>query len=482
MLVTTLAARSETSFYFSGPYSYVAGGETELITTNNGVIEFDTVNYTDDHGMHLWIYTASGEYWHFDASAAGGGQLQVGLYDNATRFPFNTDNPGLSFWGCGRGDNTLTGWFDVSSIAYSNGVLVSAAIDWVQYDEGVLSEKITGYVHYNYIPPPSLSVLPARGFAGSGPVGGPFAPSAQNFAITNSGGGTLNWSIINTSAWLNVSQTVGSVTNGDTATVTVAASAGANSLSTGDYESFVVFSNELGSAVSVPFELSVGQLVLNGGFEMGDFTGWTQSGITDYNSVTNALCAYVHFGNCGALLGATPSPGSLAQSVPTVPGQTYALSFWLRNPTGGSLHKSTPNMFQASWNGVPVFAQTNITSDGWNQYQFNVTATSTATPLVFSFEDDPAFLALDDVSVFPSAAGAATAAVAGFSSPSSDCLQMTWKTSAGQNYQLQHATTLAPPNWIDVGSPVTADADTLTFFDCNLPGTPQGFYQLLIVQ
>jgi len=171
---------------------YVSGGETELITTNNGTIQFDTNNYTYDHGMHLVMTTTAGENWRFDASTIDGSELQIGLYANATRFPFNTGtSAGLDFSGCGRGDNTLTGWFNVSSVVYSNNVLISGAINFVQYDEGILSERTTGTVHYNVTPPPSLSFSPTNGFAGSGPVGGPFNVPARTFVLTNSGGGTL---------------------------------------------------------------------------------------------------------------------------------------------------------------------------------------------------------------------------------------------------------------------------------------------------
>jgi hypothetical protein len=314
-------------------------------------------------------------------------------------------------------------------------------------------------------------------------VGGPFGAASQTFALTNSGGGTLNWSIINTSAWLNVSLSSGSLTVGDTATVAVTASGAANLLTAGNYLSSLVFSNAAGAAVSVPFELSVGQLILNGGFETGDFTDWIQSGMTDYTFVTNEPCAYVHLGTCGAMLGPVPSPGSLTQNVPTTPGQAYVLSFWLRNPTGGSLNKSTPNFFQARWDGTLIFAQTNITSSAWTKLQFNVTASGPVTPLEFSFEHDTAFLALDDVSLFLPATVPSTATVAGFSLNSSACLQMTWNTSAGQNYQLQYATNLFQPDWINLGSPVTAGAGTLTLTDTNgVQVSPQRFYKLSAVQ
>ena len=487
IFIAVAAARSETSFYFSGPHAWVAGGETEWIGTNDGTFEFDDATYSYDQGFHMIINTTAGEWWMIDMGATDRGQLQVGTYTNATRFPFNEGtSPGLDFSGCGRGDNQLTGSFNVLSIAYSNDVLVSAAIDFVQYDEGNTDEKNIGSVRYNYTPPPNLSFAPASGFASSGPVGGPFSSPTQTFELTNAGGGTLSWSIINTSVWLNVSQSLGSLAAGDTSAVTVTATSAAASLAAGDYQAFLVFSNATGTAVAVPFELSVGQLVLNSGFETGDLSDWVASGTTNFTFVTNGVSADAHFGTCGALLGAVPSPGYLTQDLATTPGQSYVFSFWLCNPTGGSINKATPNMFQARWDGNLVCAQTNITTATWTQYQFNVTASSAVTPIQFCFEDEPAFLALDDVSVSLPSSGTTTtttATVAGFSLTASACLQMTWATVSGQDYQLQYATKLSPPDWTNQGSPVTASASTLTLTDTNsVAAAPQRFYRLSVVQ
>ena len=144
------AVRSQSSFFFSGSgSSWVSHGLTELITATNGTIAFNS-GYSYDNGLHLNINLTNGQYWALDCGAIDRGQLHVGLCTNATRFPFNNgSSPGLSFTGNGRGDNNVTGWFNVLSIAYSNNMPVSAAIDFVQYDEGILTEKTSGYIRYN---------------------------------------------------------------------------------------------------------------------------------------------------------------------------------------------------------------------------------------------------------------------------------------------------------------------------------------------
>jgi hypothetical protein len=142
---------------------------------------------------------------------------------------------------------------------------------------------------------------------------------------------------------------------------------------------------------------------------------------------------------------------------------------------------------QAYWDGTLIYAQTNITTATWTQLQFNVTASNSVTPLEFSFEDDPGYLALDDVSVFPQTGGnltiGSTAAVARFSVKAATGLEITWNTSSGQNYQLQYTTNLFQPDWINVGSPVTASAATLTLTDTNnVPASPQRYYKLSVAQ
>ena len=87
----------------------------------------------------------------------------------------------------------------------------------------------------------------------------------------------------------------------------------------------------------------------NGGFETGDFTGWSGSGNFTDCAVSSSTPA-VNSGQYGALLGPAGSPGFLSQTVPTVPGQTYLLSLWLDSPDG-----LAPNEFLAAWNGSVIF-------------------------------------------------------------------------------------------------------------------------------
>lgn len=136
-------------------------------------------------------------------------------------------------------------------------------------------------------------------------------------------------------------------------------------------------------------------LVSNGGFETGDFSGWTQSGNLSFTSVGTGSLS-IRAGTYGASLGPGTTPGYLSQNVTTTPGAAYLLSLWLDSPSG-----STPNEFLVQWNGTTLFDQANIPAIGWTNLQFVVTATGPSTLLKIGFRDDPSFLDLDEVSVQP---------------------------------------------------------------------------------
>jgi hypothetical protein len=75
--------------------------------------------------------------------------LTDGLYEDAVGLGGNS-GPGLSFYGAGRGDNTLTGSFDVLDISFdANHNLLSFAADFVEYDVGVTADWNEGSIRYN---------------------------------------------------------------------------------------------------------------------------------------------------------------------------------------------------------------------------------------------------------------------------------------------------------------------------------------------
>ena len=94
------------------------------------------------------------------------------------------------------------------------------------------------------------------------------------------------------------------------------------------------------AALWLPAAAPAAELIVNGGFETGNFTGWTQSPAVSGSDF--GVGQIPHTGTQNAYFGATGSSfDAISQTFTTVPGASYALSFWLRDD-GGS-----PAQFQA---------------------------------------------------------------------------------------------------------------------------------------
>ena len=244
-----------------------------------------------------------------------------------------------------------------------------------------------------------LVIVPTNGFNSAGPVGGPFSVTSLSLSLSNSGLASLNWSLSNNAPWLNASPGNGTLSVGASTTVTAGLNGVASNLPSALYSGNLIFSNLTGGLVqSVPFSLETGLLPLqNGGFELGNFTGWAVTGNTLRMLVTSNSM-YVHSGVYGAELGSEGSLGYLSQTVPTSAGQVYLISFWLENEG-----VSGPDEFQVNWNGSTVLDEVNVGTMSWTNLQILVAATGTNSVLEFGERNDNSSFGLDDVQVFQSA-------------------------------------------------------------------------------
>ena len=321
-----------------------------------------------------------------------------------------------------------------------------------------------------------LAVAPATGFSAAGLVGGPFSPSFGTFQMTNTGNGSLKCLLINTSAWLTVS-VGGTLAGGAGTTATVSLSSAANSLAAGTYTANVWFTNQTGGgALNRLFTLLVSQpLVQNGGFETGDWTGWTFGGNSANSFVTrhDYPINNPHSGNYFAALGDQYSLAYLSQTAPTLAGQSYLLSLWMNSPDG-----STPNEFNVSWNGTTLTDLVNMPKLGWTNLQFIVTATSGSTVLQFGERDDNSILGLDDVSLTPIPAAIFQPTTV---TKTNNNLKFVWNALTGIVYQVQFKTNLLQTDWLPLNS-IAATNTPVIFVDTNpITGFPQKFYRLLLL-
>ena len=123
------------------------------------------------------------------------------------------------------------------------------------------ASSTTAGLHESFDPPDDLRITPNAGFVSSGPVGGSFAPKSQNFSLSNAGSNAFNWSLVNTSFWLNVSATGGTLSPGGAATsVTASLDALVSTLPMGVYDATLLFTNQTsGVGQGRAFSLRVGQ-------------------------------------------------------------------------------------------------------------------------------------------------------------------------------------------------------------------------------
>ena len=137
-------------------------------------------------------------------------------------------------------------------------------------------------------------------------------------------------------------------------------------------------------------------LVSNGGFETGDFTDWTviEGGAGNFIVVADYFTP--HSGDYHAIFAATQGQNdTLVQTLNTVPGQSYAVTFWLRG--GDTLQFD--NHFSASFGGTELLSLSDAAYFQYTEFTFNVTAAGASTPLTFSGRDTSGAYLLDDVSV-----------------------------------------------------------------------------------
>lgn len=147
------------------------------------------------------------------------------------------------------------------------------------------------------------------------------------------------------------------------------------------------------------------QLVANGGFETGDFTGWHVA-VSGTAPTTPALFYGVDSqdaasGNYGAYLGTEFQTLALSQYLTVQDNHDYTVSFSLAN-LGGPLSGGFDNSFTVSIGGTTIFTESNAPESAYTNYSFSFDTTST-TPtselLLITSENDASDFSFDNVSV-----------------------------------------------------------------------------------
>ena len=137
------------------------------------------------------------------------------------------------------------------------------------------------------------------------------------------------------------------------------------------------------------------ELVSNGDFETGDFSGWTETplnGATLYG--VDGLGP--HNGSYAAYFGALDPYDTISQTIATVAGTSYTVSFYLDNSDSAAGEAG----FVGKFGSTTFISLTDADADfDFKPFSFTVTATSASTLLSFAGYNTHWYYTFDDVSV-----------------------------------------------------------------------------------
>jgi hypothetical protein len=138
-----------------------------------------------------------------------------------------------------------------------------------------------------------------------------------------------------------------------------------------------------------------GNVIVNPGFETGNFSGWTV--VPDPYGTYFGVGGRPHSGRYAAYFGSYWGRDDIYQNVPTTPGHTYRISYWVAND--GSAYGSGWTEIRSSWGGAVLEDLFPDRAFPYQQHTFNVAATSTSTQFRIGGYGYLYFWHLDDVSV-----------------------------------------------------------------------------------
>ncbi|GMU24032.1 MAG: hypothetical protein AMXMBFR13_41090 [Phycisphaerae bacterium] len=305
----------------------------------------------------------------FSVSNSGAGTLSYSISDN------------VSWLSCNPTSGTSTGEADTITVSYTASGLTAGTHNATITisDPAATNNPQTIAVTLTVAPPPAISRSPST-LAPSCTQG--TNASNQTFTVSNSGGGTLSYSISDNVSWLSCSPTSGTST-GEQDTITISYTT--SGLSTGTHNGTITITDPAASnnPQTIAVTLTVNPSKLTVAEDFNSVPSWTSTfdagwgGSATWSSVTGGQA-----GNCLQATRSNTGSSAKVKVYNITANQNYTISIYMRCPSSSSsywrecyykLGSNTAQNFDASpgtWTEIKKFSNTgtNGNGDAWVQY------------------------------------------------------------------------------------------------------------------
>jgi hypothetical protein len=160
-VMVKVASAASIFAYTSSPDSWIGLGKTDLFQEpeKNFVLSAGV-----DNGLHLFVCNSSDwinfDYWNLHFTAFASKQFEVGkIYEGIRPIGVITgEKSQMEFSGSGRGNNTLSGFFQIHEVEYFGNQITKIALDFTQYDGGQVNKWNKGNIRINSSVPLTLPI------------------------------------------------------------------------------------------------------------------------------------------------------------------------------------------------------------------------------------------------------------------------------------------------------------------------------------
>jgi uncharacterized repeat protein (TIGR03803 family) len=207
----------------------------------------DVAAHSDNN---IWVIVNNGEEGVTGGTSAAA-PLWAAFTALANQQAAATGQPSIGFinpaiYAIGKGPTFTANFHDINSGNNTNGSSQTKFFAACGFDlcTGWGTPNGSNLIASLVTPPDTLRITPSANFLATGPTSGPFSPISQSYTLTNFGTAPVNWSLANTSLWLNASINSGTLLAGGPATdVVLTLNSAASNLVAGSYAATLLFTN-----------------------------------------------------------------------------------------------------------------------------------------------------------------------------------------------------------------------------------------------